>query len=41
MNSKVKITITGTGFVGLVTAAVFADKGFSVVALDIDQEKVD
>ncbi len=41
MNSKVKITITGTGFVGLITAAVFADKGFSVVTLDIDQEKVD
>lgn len=41
MNSEVKITITGTGYVGLITAAIFADKGFSVVALDIDQEKVD
>ncbi|NHJ32213.1 MAG: UDP-glucose/GDP-mannose dehydrogenase family protein [Asgard group archaeon] len=41
MNPEVKITITGTGFVGLVTAAVFADKGFNVVALDIDKKKVD
>lgn len=41
MNSEIKITITGTGFVGLVTGAVFADKGFNVVALDIDQQKVD
>jgi UDPglucose 6-dehydrogenase len=41
MNSEVKITVTGTGFVGLITAAVFADKGFNVVALDIDQAKVD
>ncbi len=41
MNSEKRITITGTGFVGLVTGAILADKGFKVIALDIDQQKVD
>jgi UDPglucose 6-dehydrogenase len=41
MSQGDKITVVGTGFVGLVTAAVFADRNFPVVALDIDQRKVD
>ncbi|MHA1308422.1 MAG: UDP-glucose dehydrogenase family protein [Candidatus Heimdallarchaeota archaeon] len=40
MTTKVKISIAGVGFVGLVTGAVFADKGYPVTALDIDETKV-
>jgi UDPglucose 6-dehydrogenase len=36
-----RICIVGTGYVGLVTGACFADLGNDVVCLDIDQEKVD
>lgn len=35
-----KITIIGTGFVGVVTAAVYASFGHEVVGLDIDENKV-
>ena len=35
------LTIIGTGFVGVVTAAVFASKGNQVYGLDIDQSKID
>ena len=35
-----KITVIGTGYVGLVSGAVFADWGHDVVCLDIDEEKV-
>ncbi len=35
-----RITVVGTGYVGLVTAAGFADLGNRVVALDIDEEKI-
>ena len=38
--SKQKITIIGTGYVGLVSAAVFADWGNDVVCLDVNQEKI-
>lgn len=41
MVEEIKITISGTGFVGLITAAVFADRGFSTTALDVDSNKVD
>ncbi len=40
MNPKTKVTIAGSGFVGLITGAVFADRGFEVVVLDIDEEKI-
>ena len=35
-----EITIFGSGYVGLVTAACFADAGNSVLCVDIDQAKV-
>jgi UDPglucose 6-dehydrogenase len=36
-----KITIIGTGFVGVVTAAVYASFGHEVVGLDIDDKKIE
>ena len=41
MSKSFKVSIAGTGFVGLVTAAVFADKGIQTIALDVDQNKID
>ncbi|MFH1835368.1 MAG: UDP-glucose/GDP-mannose dehydrogenase family protein [Methanobacteriota archaeon] len=35
------ISIVGTGYVGLVSAAGFAEKGHNVVCVDVDEEKVD
>lgn len=35
-----KITVIGTGFVGVVTAAVYASFGHEVVGLDIDEKKI-
>ena len=34
------ITVVGTGFVGLVTSAVFASFGHTVFGLDIDEQKI-
>ncbi len=36
-----KITIFGSGYVGLVTGACFAEVGNDVLCVDIDQQKVD
>lgn len=36
-----KITVVGTGYVGLVTGACLAEVGNQVYCLDIDQEKID
>ncbi len=36
-----KITVAGTGYVGLVTAVCFADKGHNVTCVDIDAGKID
>lgn len=36
-----KITVSGTGYVGLVTAVCLAEKGFEVVCYDVVKEKID
>src|SRR5215203_5888147 len=36
-----KLTIFGTGYVGLVQGAVFADAGHTVLCVDLDPDKVD
>ncbi len=36
-----KITVFGTGYVGLVTGACLADVGHNVICVDIDQNKID
>jgi UDPglucose 6-dehydrogenase len=41
MPKEQRIAILGTGYVGLVAAAVFADRGFHVLTSSQDKEKVD
>jgi len=36
-----RISVVGSGYVGLITAAGFAEKGHEVVCIDIDKRKVD
>jgi UDPglucose 6-dehydrogenase len=36
-----KITVVGTGYVGLVSGACFAEVGIKVCCVDIDQSKID
>ncbi len=36
-----KICVVGTGYVGLVTCACFADLGNNVIGVDVDQTKID
>lgn len=37
----VKIAVVGTGYVGLVAGACFADSGVNVVCVDVDEEKLE
>ncbi|MCA9375430.1 UDP-glucose/GDP-mannose dehydrogenase family protein, partial [Candidatus Dojkabacteria bacterium] len=41
METKPIISIVGTGYVGLTSAAVLANAGFKVFAVDIDPKKID
>jgi UDP-N-acetyl-D-glucosamine/UDP-N-acetyl-D-galactosamine dehydrogenase len=41
MTADRKISVTGLGYVGLPVAAAFARQGFSVIAFDVDSERID
>ena len=41
MSNKPKISVIGVGYVGLCTAVGFASKGYSVVACDVDEAKIE
>src|SRR5262245_30322787 len=38
---EARVAISGLGYVGLPLAVVFAETGFRVVGIDVDQHKVD
>lgn len=39
-NRKMKISVAGTGYVGLVAGVCFAEVGHQVTCVDIDEKKV-
>ncbi len=41
MSTPMDVTIIGTGYVGLVSAACYAEQGHRVTCVDVDQSKVD
>ena len=41
MKKQPKISVVGTGYVGLCTAVGFASKGYSVLACDVDEAKIE
>ncbi|HEY9766101.1 MAG TPA: hypothetical protein V6C82_07035 [Chroococcales cyanobacterium] len=41
MDHPMRITVVGTGYVGLVSGICFAEMGNNVVCVDIDQSKVE
>ena len=36
-----KVSVIGTGYVGIVTGVCFAEKGHQITCVDVDQAKVD
>ena len=40
MNNLTRIAIIGLGYVGLPLALTFAETGFKVIGIDIDQKKI-
>ena len=40
INKTAKICVIGLGYVGLPTAVFFADKGFNVIGVDINEDKI-
>lgn len=38
---RMKIAVAGTGYVGLVAGVCFAEKGYQVICVDIDEKKVE
>ena len=36
-----RLSVIGTGYVGLVSGVCLAEKGHNVICVDVDQEKID